>query len=57
MESTNSIRIRASRFLTDRYAYRAKPNYVSELVTFAIIVVTAIWPIVLLANALVTTLR
>jgi hypothetical protein len=57
MESTNSIRIRASRFLTDRYAYRAKPNYVSEVAAFAIIVVTAIWPIFLLANALATTLR
>ncbi len=57
MESTNSIRIRASRFLTDRYAYRAKLNYVSEIVAFAIIVVTAIWPIFLLANALATTLR
>ena len=57
MESTNSIRIRASRFLTDRYAYRAQPNYVFELAAFGIIVVTSVWPIVLLAHALAGTLR
>jgi hypothetical protein len=57
MESTNSIRIRASRFLTDRYAYRAKPNYLFELVAFGIIVATSVWPIFLLANALAATLR
>ncbi len=57
MESTNSIRIRASRFLTDRYAYRAQPNYFFELAAFGIIVVTSVWPIVLLANALASTLK
>jgi hypothetical protein len=57
METKNSIRIRASRFLTDRYAYRAQPNYLSELVAFGVIVVTSVWPIVLLANALAVTLR
>ncbi len=57
MKTTKSMRVRASRFLTDRYAYRARPNYLFELVAFAIIVVTAIWPVFLLANALATTLR
>ena len=57
MKTSKSIRVRASRFLSDRYAYRAQPNYVSELVVFAIIVVTAIWPVFLLANAMATTLR
>jgi hypothetical protein len=57
METTNSIRIRASRFFTDRYAYRAQPNYLFELVAFGIIVVTSFWPILLLANALASTLK
>jgi hypothetical protein len=57
MNNTNSMRLRVSRFLSDRYAYRAQPDYVSELVAFGIIVVTAIWPIFLLANAMAVTLR
>jgi hypothetical protein len=57
MKTTKSMRVRVSRFLNDRYAYRAQPNYVSELVVFAIILVTAIWPVFLLANAMATTLR
>jgi hypothetical protein len=57
METTNSIRVRASRFFTDRYAYRAQPNYLSELVAFGLIVVVAIWPIILLANAMAAAPR
>jgi hypothetical protein len=57
MKTTKSMHVRASRFLSDRYAYRAQPNYVSELVAFVIIVLTAIWPVFLLANAMATTLR
>jgi hypothetical protein len=52
LETTNSIRVRASRFFSDRYAYRAQPNYLSELVAFGIIVVIAIWPIISLAEAM-----
>ena len=57
MKTTKPMRVRASRFLSDRYAYRAQPNYVFELVAFAIIVVTAIWPVFLLANVMATTVR
>jgi hypothetical protein len=46
------MRVRASRFLSDRYAYRAQPNYLSELVAFGIIVSITVWPIILLANAM-----
>ena len=42
MKPTTSIRIRASRFLTDRYAYRERPDYLIELVAFGIIIITAI---------------
>ena len=52
METTNSIRIRVSRFFSDRYAYRTQPNYISELAAFWVIVLIAAWPMVLLANAI-----
>jgi hypothetical protein len=52
METTNSMLARASRFLSNRYAYRAKPDYLSELVAFGVILFVAIWPVLLLANAM-----
>lgn len=51
MKATTSTRIRASRFLTDRYAYRERPDYLIELVAFGMIVITAILS---LANAMAT---
>ena len=57
MKPTTSMRSRASRFLTDRYAYRAQPGYLAELVAFGIVGVTAIWPILLLAKFLAATQR
>ena len=54
MKTATPMRIRTSRFLSDRYAYRERPNYLSELVVFGIIVVTVIWPIFSLANAMAT---
>lgn len=56
-ETTNSVRVRVSRFFTDRYAYRAQPNYLSELVAFGIILLMAIWPVILLANAMAAVPR
>lgn len=57
METTNSIRVRAFRFFSDRYAYRSQPDYLSELVAFGMIVFIAIWPIILLANAMAMSVR
>jgi hypothetical protein len=54
MKTTTSMRIRASRFITDRYAYRERPNYFAELAAFGIIVIIASWPILSLANAIAT---
>jgi hypothetical protein len=51
MKPTTPVRIRASRFLTDRHAYRERPDYLIELVAFGIIVITAILS---LANAMAT---
>ena len=52
MKTRTSIRIRVSRFLSERYVQRERPNYFPELGLFGIIVIAAIWPILPLANAL-----
>jgi hypothetical protein len=52
MKSTTPTRIRIRRFITDRYAYRTQPNHISELVVFGIIVLTAAWPVFVLAGAM-----
>jgi hypothetical protein len=57
MKSTTPTRIRVRRFITDRYAYRAQPDFLSELVAFGIIVLTAFWPIFVLASAMAGPLR
>jgi len=48
---------RASRFFSDRYAYRAQPDYLSELVAFGMIVFIAAWPIILVAHAMAVAPR
>jgi hypothetical protein len=57
MKITSSLYVRAARFLSDRYAYRAQPNYLSEFVAFAVIAAIVIWPILLLADAMATTFK
>ena len=52
MNTMTSTRTRVSRFLSDRYAYRDRPNYLPELLVFGMIVITATWPIFSLANAM-----
>jgi hypothetical protein len=56
-ENTNSMLVRASRFLRDRYAYRTQPGYLSELLAFGTVVFIAVWPVVLLAHAMSMTPR
>ena len=53
MKGTTSTRIRASRFLSDRHAYRERPNYLIEFLVFGIVAIAAILS---LSNA-VATLR
>ena len=52
MKSITPMRIRVSRFITDRYAYRTDPNYAFELVAFGLIVATAFWPIFAVAGTM-----
>ena len=57
MNNTTRRRIRVRRFITDRYAYRAQPDYLSELITFGIIVLAAFWSMFVLAGAMAGTLK
>ena len=57
MKSTTPRRMRVRRFITNRYAYRAQPNYLSELVTFGVIVLTVFWSMFVLAEAIAGTLK
>jgi len=57
MKTTNSLRVRVSRFFSDRYAYRERPDYLSEFVAFGVIAAIVIWPILLLADAMAMTFK
>jgi len=57
MKDTTPRQIRLRRFITDRYAYRAQPDYLSELITFGIIVLAAFWSMFVLAGAMAGTLK
>lgn len=46
------MRIRVSRFLSERYVQRERPNYFPELGLFGLMVITAIWTMLPLASAL-----
>jgi hypothetical protein len=50
MKNTTPRRMRVRRFITDRYAYRAQPDYSSELITFGVIVPTVFWSMFVLAS-------
>jgi hypothetical protein len=57
MKSTTPTRIKIRRFITDRYAYRARPEFLPELVAFAVVMAVVVWPIFLLASAFAGTLK
>ena len=57
MKETTPIRIRIRRFITDRYAYRARPDFLPELAAFVLVLAAVAWPIFLLASAFAGTLK
>ena len=57
MKNTTPMPIRVRRFITDRYAYRSRPDYFSELITFGVIVLTVFWSMFVLASAMAGTPR
>lgn len=52
MNTATSMRLRTSRFLSERYYRREQPGYFVELFLFALIFITVTWPIFSLAHAL-----
>lgn len=50
--SKTSMRLRAFRFLSERFAQRERPNVAAEFFFFALIVVTSTWSIISLAQAM-----
>ena len=46
------MRLRAFRFLSERYMERERPSVAVEFLLFALIVLTATWPMFTLAHAL-----
>jgi hypothetical protein len=52
MNKTTSLRLRAFRFLSERYYHRERPNYFAELLLFGLIIIIAVWPMFSLASAM-----
>jgi len=52
LDSKMSARLRAFRFLSDRFAQRERPSYAVEFILFALIVLTAVSSMISLAHAL-----
>jgi hypothetical protein len=46
------MRLRVSRFLSERYTQRECPSYFAELFLLVLIVITATWPMFSLASAM-----
>jgi len=52
MINMTSMRLRASRFLSERYQQRERPSYFTDLFLWALIVITAAWPLSALVHAM-----
>lgn len=52
LDSKTSMRLRAFRFLSERFAQRERPNVAAEYFLFALIVITSTWSILSLAHVL-----
>ena len=50
--SKTSMRLRAFRFVSERFAQRERPSVAAEFVLFAVIVLTSTWSIFSLAQAM-----
>lgn len=52
LDSKTSLRLRAFRSLSERFAQRERPSVAAEFILFGLIVVTSTWSIVSLAQAM-----
>jgi hypothetical protein len=51
LESKTSMRLRAFRFLSERFSQRERSGVIAEFVLFGLIVLTSTWPLLNLAQA------
>lgn len=52
LDSKTSLRQRALRFVSERYAQRERPSVVAEFTLLAVIVLISTWPMFTLAHAM-----
>jgi hypothetical protein len=52
LDSKTSARLRAFRFLSERFAHRERPSVAAEFSLFALIVIMSTWSILSLAHAM-----
>jgi len=52
LDTNTSMRLRAFRFMSERYTQRERPSVAAEFILFAVIVITATWPMFSLAHAM-----
>ena len=52
LDPKTSMRLRAFRYLSERFVQRERPIDAAEFLLFAVIVLTATWPMFTLAHAL-----
>jgi hypothetical protein len=52
LDSKISMRLRAFRFLSERFTHRERPTVAAEFTLFALIVITSTWSIWSLAHAM-----
>jgi hypothetical protein len=52
MISLTSMRLRASRFLSERYQQRERPCYFTDLFLWTLIVIVAMWPLTAIVHAM-----
>ena len=50
--SKTSMRLRAFRFVSERFAQRERPNVAAEFILFGLIVLTSTWSLFSLAQAM-----
>jgi hypothetical protein len=54
---TTPTQMRVARFITNRYAYRARPGYSSEMIAIGVIVLAIFCSIFILAGAMAGMLK
>jgi len=54
MKTKIPMRVRATRFLYERFRQRERPAYIAELLLWGLIAILASWPMVSLAAAIET---